>query len=126
MKVILKKPTGSLEQMPKEKWEKLTFIEQMANIGSEVGRALKWRDKDKASFQAFFDYASELLWLTTNWAHKNDSSRLEELIWVRSALEDFFAGENQYQTSAKFWEDYFLAFGIAARLEHERRYARQD
>jgi len=29
------------------RWEKLTFFEQMANIGSEVGRSIKWKKKTK-------------------------------------------------------------------------------
>jgi hypothetical protein len=33
--------------LTKEKWFSLGFFEQMANIGSEVERAILWREKDK-------------------------------------------------------------------------------
>jgi hypothetical protein len=31
----------------RKRWQKLNFFEQMANIGSEVERAILWREKDK-------------------------------------------------------------------------------
>jgi len=119
MKTVLRKPGGKTSwHMPKEKWEKLTFFEQMGNVGSEVSRALTWRNKNEIDFKAAFNRAMELLWLTINWAQKNDPVKLRELTRAYEALGDFFVGENQYQTSIKFWKDYFLAFGIAARLNH--------
>ena len=33
-------------------WEQLTFTEQMANCGSEVFRALRWREKGKKTMEA--------------------------------------------------------------------------
>lgn len=105
------------KQLAEGGWEKLTFFEQMGNVGSEVSRALNWHHKDKTNFQAAFDRALELLWLTINWAQNNDPIKLGELTRVYETLGDYFVGENQYQTSTKFWQDYFLAFGIAARQE---------
>ena len=32
-----------------ERWKSLPFVEQMANIGSEVGRTAKWVQKAKPS-----------------------------------------------------------------------------
>ena len=32
------------------RWQKLSFFEQMANIGSEVERAINWRGKDNDLF----------------------------------------------------------------------------
>jgi hypothetical protein len=33
------------------RWQKLTFPEQMANIGSEVGRAIQWGKKTIQSLE---------------------------------------------------------------------------
>jgi hypothetical protein len=32
------------------RWKRLSFVEQMANIGSEVERALRWRAKKNKRF----------------------------------------------------------------------------
>jgi len=31
-------------------WQKLSFFEQMANIGSEVERTIKWKNKGNAEY----------------------------------------------------------------------------
>jgi len=33
------------KELASGRWEKLTFLEQMANMGSEVERALNWQKK---------------------------------------------------------------------------------
>ena len=43
-------------------WEKLSFLEQMANIGSEVERTLNWRAKGNADYALkAFERALELI-----------------------------------------------------------------
>ena len=34
------------------RWNELSLVEQMANIGSEVERALKWREKNNPDYAA--------------------------------------------------------------------------
>ena len=34
------------QKMASGRWQKFTIFEQMANIGSEVGRALNWKEKN--------------------------------------------------------------------------------
>ena len=47
------------------RWKELPFFERMANIGSEVERALAWRAKNNAEyFQKAFERAIELIDLT--------------------------------------------------------------
>lgn len=44
------------------RWNELSLAEQMANIGSEVYRAIKWfRKKEQKYFQSAFERALELL-----------------------------------------------------------------
>ena len=97
------------------RWEKLSFAEQMANIGSEVDRAIIWRNKNNPSYsQLAFDRALELIDLTVSSA--KTFSRLKELLRVRETLVDYFVFDNEYQFTDQAWQDYFLAFNFAARL----------
>ncbi len=53
------------KQLASGGWQRFSFIEQMANIGSEVERALNWRAKKNAAYaQKAFERALELIDLT--------------------------------------------------------------
>ncbi len=43
------------------KWFELSLCNQMGNIGSEIGRAKKWKDKDAKLFESDIFRAIELL-----------------------------------------------------------------
>lgn len=99
------------------KWDQMPFIEQMANIGSEVERALNWRIKKNTDYaQKAFERALELIDLTldkdTNYAH------LKEITRMREALVDYFSGVNQFMSSENSWRNYFLPFAYASRRNH--------
>jgi hypothetical protein len=96
------------------KWNSLSFFEQMANVGSEVKRAINWREKGNAQYsQMAFERALELLDLTV--ADEKNKKRLKELLRLREVLADYFAFENVYRSSDKSFQDYFYAFNFAAR-----------
>lgn len=97
-----------------ERWSQFTLVEQMANIGAEMGRTIKWKTKGnlKMSRNAFFR-GLELLDLTIN--DKKNKKSLKEILRVREALVDFFMGENIYKSSDTLWEKYFFYFNLAAR-----------
>jgi hypothetical protein len=42
-------------------WSRLSLVEQLANVGAEVGRMLRWRDTDERLATRAFDRALELL-----------------------------------------------------------------
>ncbi|MBU0671937.1 MAG: hypothetical protein KJ732_02790 [Candidatus Margulisbacteria bacterium] len=97
-----------------ERWAKLTLYQQMANIGSEVGRALNWRTKGNEEYSRLAFYRSlELLDLTLEVDRK--PSHLKEMTRLRECLVDYFAGGNQYDSSATSWKKYFHPFNFAAR-----------
>ncbi len=99
------------------RWGQLTFLEQMANIGSEVERALNWRAKNRPDYcQRAFERALELMDLTLT--SVKGSTRLRELARVREAMVDYFAGENAYASTDDSWRKYFLPFTYAARRGH--------
>lgn len=96
------------------RWFELTFFEQMANIGSEVERAIKWNKKNCEYSRLAYERVLELLDLTIS--DKNNLSRLKELMRLREILVDYFQFDNIYQSTDKKWQNYFYAFNYAARL----------
>ena len=100
------------KELASGRWQQLTLVEQIANIGSEVHRMISWREKNAQYSKAAFERALELLDLTL--ADPKNRYRLKEICRVREALVDF-ALDNEYSTTAEFWEKYFLAFNYAAR-----------
>jgi hypothetical protein len=72
-----------------ERWQKFSFFEQMANIGSEVFRAMSWRQKNREYSRLALERALELLDLTLE-AVAASGSRLRELTRLREALVDYF------------------------------------
>ena len=89
-------------------WSKLSLAEQLANIGSEVSRARNWQGRDENIFWGAVSRALELFDLTlmdSRW-----KGRLREIARVREVFCDVLLGENNYQSSLKDLERYFLPF----------------
>ncbi|NIA18259.1 MAG: hypothetical protein GWO79_00020 [Actinobacteria bacterium] len=103
------------KQLASGDWKKLSFAAQMANIGSEVERAIKWKNKKNKEYsQMAFERALELLDLTV--ADEKNKKRLKEIIRVREVLADYFAFQNEYHSTDEKWSSYFYAFNFAARV----------
>jgi len=103
------------QKLASGKWEKLSFFEQMANIGSEIGRTISWRNKkNKIYSKGAFKRAVELLALTIS--DSKNQKRLRELTRLREAMIDYFFGENEFSSSDKLWHNYFYPFNYAARI----------
>lgn len=96
-----------------ERWMRLSFPEQMANVGSEVFRALKWRPMNDKHFRLAVERALELLDLTIE-VSSGTGARLRELTRLREALVDFFLFDNVFASTDRGWETYFGTFDIAA------------
>lgn len=91
-------------------------MEQLANVGSEVERALNWRNKDNPEYSRLaFLRALELLELTI--ADPRHRRRLKEMTRLREALLDFFLGENEFGSTEKSWRSYFFGFAYASPLK---------
>lgn len=102
------------QELAAGRWQKLTFIEQMANVGSEVIRAISWCQKNQPAYsQRAFFRALELLDLTI--LHLQKKQRYQELTRLRETLVDYFFAENQFGSSDRLWQNYFYAFNYAAR-----------
>lgn len=97
------------------RWWELSLAAQLGNVGSEVGRALKWRDRDARLAQGALERALELLDLTlADPRHRRSPARLRELARAREVTVDFLAGQNQYQSTAASLQRYFDVFAAAA------------
>ncbi len=103
------------KELSSGRWQKLSFMEQMANIGSEVERAILWREKNKDYARKALFRQLELLDLTI--ADQKNQLRLKELTRLREALVDYFAFDNQYHSSDRLWRSYFYPFNFAARRD---------
>lgn len=104
------------------KWAKLSLVEQMANIGSEVERTIAWREKANPEYSRLAFYrALELVDLSLD-ATKVPPT-LRELTRLRECLVDYFAGDNLYKSSDELWRKYFYAFNYATALRRQRRFA---
>lgn len=101
-------------QLAAGRWAEMSFCEQMANVGSEVERALNWLDKNNLEYsQKAFFRALELLDLTIENPPKK--TYLKELARIRESLSDFFMGENIYNLDKNSIKKFFLYFGLSAR-----------
>ena len=97
------------------RWFELGLVEQLANVGSEVERAIGWRDRGNSAYSIrAVERALELLFLTI--ADPGNRHRLKELTRLKEALADYFYSGNRFGSSDALWRKYFYAFGYAARL----------
>lgn len=97
-------------------WSRMSLCEQMANIGSEVSRALNWRKKGKEDLsQKASSRALELLDLSLSSA--DSFPNLKELARLREAVVDYFYGTNQFSSSEALWHRYFYHFNYACRKD---------
>ncbi len=100
--------------LDKDKWVKMSIVEQFANIGSELERAMSWINKGNKEYADLANYrALELFDLTIS-SHK-DGGSLRELCRARELWLDFFIGDNVYQQTEAQWHKYIHYFTYASR-----------
>jgi hypothetical protein len=101
-----------------ERWHKLSLMEQLGNIGSEVERIISWKKRGNNDLATkALDRSLELLDLTIcdlRWR----GGTLKELTRTREILCDAFVGDNVYNTPHEFLSRYFYAFAAAAQRKN--------
>jgi len=101
------------------RWYNLSIVMQMANIGCDVERAIRWRNKGDLEYSRnAFERALELLMFTI--ADPKNRKRLKELCRMKEALIDYFMGDNEYSSTDEAWQKYFFNFNYMAALERGR------
>lgn len=99
-------------ELAKQSWAKFSLIEQMANIGSEVGRTLKAKG-NHARYWGAVARALDLFYLTIEdlrW-----KGRRREILRVRELFAAAALGSDEFKTSLEDLERYFDCFARLAR-----------
>ncbi len=100
-----------------ERWAAMPLMEQMANIGSEVGRTRKWLGKDKPQLaEGAFYRGLELVDATIRFGRCNMASRsclLMELCRARDLFSEAYL--NCDLDSMSYLEKFFGQFASAIR-----------
>ncbi len=97
----------------KERWFTLSLAEQLGNIGSEVGRARTWQNRDDKSFWGAVRRALELFDLTQEDMRWNRQRK--EIDRARDSFADAVLGGKEYQSTLTDLEKYFMQFALLAR-----------
>lgn len=95
------------------RWHQLSLADQLANVGSEVGRMRRWHGQNPEVCERAFLRALELLDLTIGDARW--SGRRKELSRARACLCDAMLGGREHGSTLEDLDRYFLAFAVAAR-----------
>jgi hypothetical protein len=88
-------------------------MEQLANIGSEVGRARRHEKTDEARFRDASDRALDLFDLTLE--DPRWKGRRREIARARELFCAALSGRSDYRTSLSDLERYFMPFAAAVR-----------
>lgn len=96
------------------RWQEMSLAEQLANVGSEFGRAVNWRLKNQPNFfEKAFVRMLELLDLTIA-DQRWHNHRLQELTRLREEVCRELTVEIGNSKTDDL-QKYFLQFGILAR-----------
>jgi hypothetical protein len=101
------------------RWFELSLIEQLANIGMDIERTIRWKQKGKIEHsQHAFERALDLISLTIS--DPKHKGRLKEITRMREALIDYFIYSNEYNSTDELWTKYFYPFNYAVALQKRR------
>ena len=95
------------------KWFSLTLCEQLGNVGSEVGRAAKWKMKNATVYSSAIHRALELLDLTL----ADERWKMKEISQAREAVCEAYSEKDEFNSSLTSLEKYFNHFAFAARKQ---------
>lgn len=91
------------------RWFAMPVSVQISNIGSEVGRAIRYKEKKEDDKAARFCNKAIDLWLLSERDPKN-AHRKGEFECAIDELKDYFLGDNIYGTTAQTLQRYYDAF----------------
>ena len=98
------------EALSRGGWQKLSLAEQFANIGSEVSRATRWRERDEKLFWSAVERALELFSMTMSDARWR--RRLKEITRLHEVFCDAVLGGKEYNSRLQDLERYFFYFAL--------------
>ncbi len=102
------------KELSQGRWQEKPFLEQMANIGSEVYRAINWEEKNNKEYsEKAFIRSLELFDMSKS--SKLTHSQFKELLRAREIWVDFFKYGNTFNSTGGGINDYFKYLTIASR-----------
>ena len=103
------------KELASGRWRKFSLLEQMGNIGSEVGRSFSAKRSDDIDrMSSAVDRALELFDLTIQ--DPKNRMRLKEICRAKEIFCGFFFNGPTYGYSPEVFENYFMTFAMAARM----------
>lgn len=102
------------KELASGRWFELSLMEQLANIGSEVSRARKWKGKDEKIFWGAVERTLELFDLTLE--DKRWRGRLREIARARELFCDAIYGGKEYKTTLEDLDQYFFHYAYCAQV----------
>lgn len=103
--------------LDENRWASIPLAEQMANIGSEVGRSAKWLSKGKmAMAEGAYLRALDLIDLTIKYGRLGQNNRaalLKEICRARDCFTESFSNSD-FETLS-YLDRYFGQFAISVR-----------
>ena len=97
------------------RWQTLTLAEQLGNIGSEVGRAIRAKaNQDDRRLEGALTQALDVFDLSLANA-RWQGSKVREIARAREITCDYLAGDNAYGSTAESLDAYFTQFAVLAR-----------
>jgi len=98
-----------------ERWFKMSLDEQLANVGTDIDRVIRWRNKgDLVTAQKVFERALTLLHFTISDPKHFKKPTFRELMLIKETLCDYFMGNNTYRSTDELWHNYFYVFNYRA------------
>lgn len=105
------------ESLAAGRWQTLSLVEQLGNVGSEVGRVLRAKQQgNDRRIWAALERALELLDLTIA-DPRLAGGRRREVLRAREVVCDYLVGDNIYRSTSESLDRYFLSFAVAARAK---------
>ena len=107
-------------ELTAERWFRFSLFEQLGNVGSDVGRAIRWKEKGEAeySYGAVLRMLQQMNYTIAD--PKNRGSQLREIVRMREILTDYFLGDNEYKSTPEFLQKYFDDFALASAIQRGR------
>jgi hypothetical protein len=99
-------------ELAEESWAKFSLPEQLANIGSEVSRAMRAKG-NQARYWGAVSRALDLFYLTIK--DPRWKGRLKEILRVRELFCAAALGSTEFNTTLEDLDKYFHYFALLAR-----------
>ena len=97
-----------------QKWQTLTFYQQIGNIASELSRAIRFKDQNDVERMNFSLWRLlELLGLTID--DQKNKFRLRELCRFKELISDWYCQTHEYEFNPESLKRYSLGFVMLAR-----------